>query len=55
MKHYNIYKKSLAIELMALGFELIEVKPNLKSKGFYKYVFKDSIELREALAKLTSK
>ena len=55
MKHYNIYKKSLAIELIALGFELIEVKPNLKSRGFYKYVFKDSIELRETLAKLTNK
>ena len=55
MKHYNIYKKSLAVELITLGFELVEVKPNLKSKGFYKYVFKDSIELREALAKLTSK
>ena len=55
MKHYNIYKKSLAIELMALGFELVEVKPNLKRKNFYKYVFKDSIELRETLAKLTSK
>ena len=55
MKHYNIYKKSLAVELIGLGFELIEVKPNLKSNGFYKYVFKDSVELREALAKLTSK
>ena len=55
MKHYNIYKKSLAVELIGLGFELIEVKPNLKSKGFYKYVFKDSVELREVLAKLTSK
>ena len=55
MKYYNIYKKSLAIELMALGFELIEVKPNLKRKNFYKYVFKDSLELREALAKLTNK
>ena len=55
MKHYNIYKTSLAIELMSLGFELIEVKPNLKSKGFYKYCFKDSPKLREALAKLTSK
>ena len=55
MKYYNIYKKSLAVELITLGFELIEVKPNLKSKGFYKYIFKDSIELREALAKLTNK
>lgn len=53
MKHYNIYKKSLAVELIALGFKLVEVKPNLKSKGFYKYVFADSLELREALAKLT--
>lgn len=55
MKYYNIYKKSLAVELMALGFELVEVKPNLKRKGFYKYCFLDSMELREALAKLTSK
>lgn len=55
MKHYNIYKKSLAVKLITLGFELQEVKPNLKRKGFYKYCFKDSIELREALAKLTSK
>ena len=55
MKHYNIYKKSLAIELMALGFELVEVKPNLKRKGFYKYIFLDSLALREQLTKLTSK
>ena len=55
MKYYSIYKKSLAIELMALGFELQEVKPNLKRKGFYKYNFVDSIELREALVKLTNK
>ena len=55
MKYYSIYKKALAIELIALGFELKEVKVNLKRKGFYKYNFIDSIELREALTKLTNK
>ena len=55
MKYYEVYKKSLAVELIGLGFELQEVKTNLKRKGFYKYCFIDSIELREALTKLTSK
>lgn len=50
-----IYAKWLAEELTRQGFPFIEVRPNPERPEFDCWVFINSIGLRNAMARLTSK
>jgi hypothetical protein len=51
MKVRRIFKKSLAVELMSMGHNLINLEPNYKHKKFVVYVFEDTPQLDHELSK----
>lgn len=52
-KDFVIFSKRLAKALVAQGFILKDTRPNYKRPGYYIYLFEDSIELKNAIAKTT--
>ena len=55
MKEYIIYTRWLALALREQGFKIIRTEINKYHPQFDTYVFKDSEELQDAIAKLTNR
>lgn len=51
----TIYSKWLALELRKRGYEIIKTGINENFPQYNTYIFKDSAELRSAIAELTQK
>ena len=53
MNERVIYTRKMAYELRKLGFKIIRVIPDEKKPYFDNYVFEDSLELQEAMRKIS--
>lgn len=49
----RVFKKSLAMELLKKGHNLVDLEPNFNHKNFVVYVFEDTSKLRSDLSKFT--
>lgn len=52
-KNFVVFSKRLAKALVAQGFVLKDTQPNKKRAGYFIYLFEDSTELQNAIAKTT--
>lgn len=52
MRKKRIFKKSLAIELMKQGFNLVDVEQNNRNKNLMVYIFEQNEKLLELLGRL---
>ena len=53
MELKKIFSRKLAYELRLRGFAIIGTEPNSYKPQFDTYLFKDSVELREAMTEIT--
>ena len=53
MKEYRVYTKHLAEYLTRLGFEIIDIVPNVLKPQFKNWIFYDSPELQNAISQYT--
>lgn len=51
--NFVVFSKRLAKALVAQGFVLKDTQPNKLRKGYYVYIFENSMELKNAIAKTT--
>lgn len=52
MKTQVVYTRRIAYQLRKMGFKIIKVVPNEYQPQYDNYIFEDTAELQEALAKL---
>ncbi len=50
---YPIFTRRIAFKLEQMGFKLVKIEENHKKKGYSVYFFNDTVELHEALLKIT--
>lgn len=50
-KYYTIFSQKLMAELVAKGFVLINMRPDEKGSGRNVFYFRNSSELRQAIAR----
>ncbi len=51
----KIFSRKLAYQLRLRGFSIVGTEPNSYKPQFDTYLFKDSVELREAMTEITQK
>ena len=52
MKHKEIFKRQLALQLRDMGFRIMDAKVNFEHPKFVIYYFEDTKEFRQAFDKL---
>ena len=50
---YYIRGRMLTNKLLEMGFKLIRIDRDIKNRQYFKYAFKDSKELRDAITQYT--